>query len=106
MALCPWSPGGRFTRDQVPTLLFASSGDPLAGGQSQGFYTSIPESTPKMLFEWGVADHFMANAPTGAANQVGRYGLSWLKVFLVGDERYRQFLEQPCDGCTDFRTNL
>jgi len=22
----------------------------------------------------------------------------WLKVFLEGDERYRQFLKQPCDG--------
>ncbi len=106
IGMCSWNPGGRFTSNRVPTLLFASAGDPLAGGQSQGHYTSIPESTPKMLFEWGAADHFMANAPTGATGQVGRFGLSWLKVFLVGDERYRQFIEQPCDGCTDFRTNL
>jgi dienelactone hydrolase len=106
LPMCPWNPGGTFSRNQVPTLIFASAGDPLAGGQSQGFYSSIPDSTPKMLFEWGAADHFMANAPTGAAGQVGRYGLSWLKVFLEGDERYRQFIEQPCDGCTDFRSNL
>ena len=106
LPMCPWNPGGTFSRNQVPTLIFASAGDPLAGGQSQGFYRSIPESTPKMLFEWGAADHFMANAPTGAAGQVGRYGLSWLKVFLEGDDRYRQFLEQPCEGCTDFQTNL
>lgn len=106
IAMCPWSPGGIYTFNQVPTLLFASSGDPLAGGQSQGFYRSIPQATPKMLFEWGVGDHFMANAPTGALGQVGRYGLSWLKVFLEDDDRYRQFLEQPCDGCTDFQSNL
>jgi hypothetical protein len=104
--MCAWNPGGNNSRTQVPTLLFASSGDPLAGGQSQGFYRSIPESTPKMLFEWGLGDHFLANAPTGAAGQVGRYGISWLKVFLEGDERYRQFLQQPCDGCTDFQSNL
>jgi len=96
IGMCSWSPGRRFTSHQVPTLLFASAGDPLAGGQSQGFYTSIPDATPKMLFEWGLADHYMANAPTGAGGQVGRFGLSWLKVFLVGDERYRQFLEQQC----------
>jgi hypothetical protein len=106
IAMCSWSPGRRFSSGRVPTLLFASAGDPLAGGQSQGFYRSIPESTPKMLFEWGLGDHLMANAPTGATGQVGRFGLSWLKVFLEGDERYRPFLETECDGCTDFQTNL
>jgi dienelactone hydrolase len=106
IGMCSWSPGGRFSADRVPTLLFASAGDPLAGGQSQGFYRSIPESTPKMLFEWGAADHLMANAPSGALGQVGRFGLSWLKVFLEGDERYRQFLTTECNGCTDFQSNL
>jgi hypothetical protein len=106
IGMCSWSPGGRYTSNRVPTLLFASADDPLAGGQSQGFYRSIPDSTPKILFEWGLGDHFLANAPTGANNQVGRFALSWLKVFLVGDERYRPFLDANCNGCTDFQKSL
>ena len=51
ISLAAWSPGVRFTDNQVPTLLLAGSADILAGGQSQGFFDSIPESTPKMLFE-------------------------------------------------------
>jgi hypothetical protein len=90
----------------VPTLLFASAGDPLAGGQSQGFYRSIPDSTPKMLFEWGLGDHLLANAPTGAGGQVGRFALAWLKTYLEDDPRYRPFLDKECDGCSDFQKSL
>jgi hypothetical protein len=106
IAMCSWSPGGRYSSNRVPTLLFASAGDPLAGGQSQGFYDSIPDATPKILFEWGLGDHLLANAPMGAGGQVGRFALSWLKVFLEDDERYRPFLEVACDGCTDFQRSL
>jgi hypothetical protein len=31
--------------------LFASQGDPLAGGQSQGFYDSIPAATPDTRYK-------------------------------------------------------
>jgi hypothetical protein len=37
---------------------------------------------------------------------IGRYGLSWMKVFLQGDERYRQFLQQMPSGTTDFASNV
>ncbi len=106
LPMCAWSPGVRFSSNRVPTLLFASAGDPLAGGQSQGFYRSIPDSTPKMLFEWGRGDHMMASAPSGALGQVGEFALAWLKVFLEGDEQYREFLTAECEGCTEFRSNL
>jgi dienelactone hydrolase len=106
VTLCAWSPGTPFTNNKVPTLLFASLGDPLAGGQSQGFYTSIPQTTPKMLIEVPGGDHYFANNPAGANRQVGRYGLSWMKVFLEGDERYRQFLKTPPTGTTAFQSNL
>jgi hypothetical protein len=35
-----------------------------------------------------------------------KYGLSWLKVFLEGDERYRQFLLETPSRESDFRDNL
>jgi hypothetical protein len=49
ISMCGWNPGGRYPMMKVPSLMFASLGDPLAGGQSQGFYSGIPDSTPKML---------------------------------------------------------
>jgi dienelactone hydrolase len=106
VTLAAWSPGVQFPDNEVPTLLLAGSADILAGGQSQGFFESIPESTPKMLFEVAGGAHDVANDPDGAGGEIGRFGLSWLKVFLEGDERYRQFLLQPPEQQSDFRDNL
>jgi dienelactone hydrolase len=106
ITLCAWNPGQTYGSTKVPTLLFAGTADTLAGGQSQGFYTSIPSSTPKMLFEVQGADHFYANTPAGANGQCGKYGVSWLKVYLAGDECYRKYLLQQPSGTSDFRTNV
>jgi hypothetical protein len=87
--------------------MFAATNDPLAGTQSQGFYVSIPETTQKMLFEVAGGDHWIANNPASLSGAIGRYGLSWMKVFLEGDDRYRQFLTagKPA-GTQDYRTNV
>jgi dienelactone hydrolase len=106
ITLAAWSPGVSFSSEQVPVLLFAGGSDTVAGGQSQGFFTSIPESTPKMLFEVQGGSHSVANNPSGGNGEVGRYGLSWLKVFLEGDQRYRPFLLQDPSQGSDFRQNL
>jgi dienelactone hydrolase len=106
MAICPWNPVHDYSGDKVPSLMFAGTLDVLAGGQSQGFYQSIPESTPKLLWEVSGADHFFANDPAGQSGAVGRYGLSFVKVFLEGDERYRQFLKEKGPNASDFRTNM
>ncbi|HTV23135.1 MAG TPA: hypothetical protein VMG12_30815 [Polyangiaceae bacterium] len=106
VSLAAWSPGVRFADNAVPTLLLAGSADTLAGGQSQGFFESIPGETPKMLFEVAGGSHSVANNPTSANGEIGRYGLSWLKVFLEGDERYRQFLLETPSRQSDFRDNL
>ena len=105
ISMAGWNVLYSYAFNRVPSLMFASLGDPLAGGMSQGFYNSIPAGTPKMLIEWPGSDHFVANDPSNRLGVVGRYGLSWLKVYLQGDERYRQFLVEPL-GTTDFRTNL
>lgn len=106
VSLAAWSPGVQFSDNEVPTLLLAGSADPLAGGQSQGFFASIPEETPKMLFEVAGGAHDIANNPASADGEIGRYGLSWLKVFLEGDERYRQFLLETPSRQSDFQENL
>lgn len=107
ISLCGWNPGYPYSKIKAPALMFASLGDPLAGGQSQGFYRSIPDTTPKMLIEIGAGDHFVANNPASTSGTVGRYGLAWLKVYLEGDERYKKFLlEKPEVPTTDFQSNV
>jgi dienelactone hydrolase len=106
ITMAAWSPGAQFASDQVPTLFFAGSADVNAGGQSQGFFTSLPSTTPKLLFEVSGGPHEIANDPKNADGAIGLYGLSWLEVFLVGDERYRPFLEQTPPQASDFRQNL
>ncbi|MGD8863053.1 MAG: hypothetical protein PVI30_23770 [Myxococcales bacterium] len=105
--LAAWRPGGTFPNNKVPTLLFAGDTDPLAGGQSPGFYASIPGSTPKMLIEVVTGDHWLFNDPANLNGEVGRFGLSWLKVFVDGDDRYREFIEaMPTMPLASFERSL
>jgi dienelactone hydrolase len=119
ITMAAWSPGEEFSDDQVPTLLFAGSADEVSGGQAQDFFTnevsggqaqdfftSLPSTTPKMLYEVRGGEHEIGNDPQNASGEIGRYGLSWLEVFLVGDQRYRQFLEEMPTQASDFRKNL
>ena len=106
IAMTPFVPGSEFPEDDVPTLFLAGAADPRAGGQSQGVFESLPRSTPRMLFEIEDGDHEVGNDPRNADGEVGLYGLSWLEVFLVGDERYRQFLEETPSQASDFRASL
>jgi dienelactone hydrolase len=92
ISLCGWNPGHNYSKIKSPSLMFAATSDPLAGGQSQGFYSTIPMSVPKMLFEVSGGSHQYANNPTGHMRLVGRYGLSWMKTYLEDDMRYKQFL--------------
>jgi dienelactone hydrolase len=106
ITMAAWSPGEEFSDDEVPTLLFAGSADEVSGGQAQDFFASLPSTTPKMLYEVRGGPHEIGNDPQNANGEIGRYGLSWLEVFLVGDERYRQFLEEVPAQASDFRQNL
>jgi hypothetical protein len=106
MALCPYNPGVPYPRIQVPVLLFSGTADILAGGQGPGFYRSIPETTPKLSWEVTGADHYYANDPAGRGGWVGAYGLSFLKTFLEGDDRYRQFLTVRGPNTASFATNI
>jgi dienelactone hydrolase len=106
ITMAAWSPGDQFSDDEVPTLLFAGSADEVSGGQAQDFFASLPSTTPKMLYEVRGGPHEIGNDPQNANGEIGRYGLSWLEVFLVGDERYLQFLEEVPAQASDFRQNL
>jgi dienelactone hydrolase len=96
------------TKNSVPTLLLAGQNDTLilGGGMSQPVYDQIPESTPKMVWEVSGAGHDVANSPSGTGGAIGRYGLSWQKVYLEGDMRYRKFLLEMPPSSSYFKTNV
>jgi dienelactone hydrolase len=102
------APGNDLSKTAVPTLMIAGTGDNaiLGLGMSQPVYEAIPDSTPKMLYEITGAGHFDFNDPAFNSWAVGRYALSWQKVFLEGDMRYRKFLMVKGPGASDFRTNV
>jgi dienelactone hydrolase len=107
IGLCAWGPHGG-DMNKVPALMFEGTADVLAASMSDGYYSQIPDSVPKMLFEVAGADHFYANDPASEGGLVGLYGLSWMKVFLEGDMRYKQFLTAPAPDITTmkFATNV
>ena len=105
ICFCPWNPGATFPMAKTPVLFLAAANDELAAGQSQPFYDSIPDTTPKLLWERSDADHFN-NDPTYEMGAMGRYGLSWLKTFLAGDDRYRQFLLVKGPNASDWKSNV
>ncbi|HKU40055.1 MAG TPA: hypothetical protein VJR89_17970 [Polyangiales bacterium] len=107
VSFAAWGPSGG-SNNKVPVLMFEATADPLAASMSDGFYAQTPESTPKMLFEVQGSSHNVANSPTNHMGIIGLYGLSWWKVFLEGDERYKPFLLAPKPSITTskFKHNL
>ena len=92
----------------VPILMLAGSADTgiLGLAMSQPVYEMIPDTTPKILYEVNGATHFDISPSTGDG-LFGLYGLSWQKVFLEGDARYRKFLTLPKPAnASDFSSNV
>jgi dienelactone hydrolase len=94
VSFAAWGPSGGAS-NKVPVLMFEATADGLAAGMSDGYYRAVPETVPKMLFEVSGSSHNVANDPANHSGTIGLYGLSWWKVFLEGDERYRKFLTAP-----------
>jgi hypothetical protein len=106
VSFAAWSPTGG-SMNKVPVLMFEGTADPLAAGMSETYYSQTADSVDKMLFEVNGAGHDVANNPANSMGLVGLYGLSWWKVYLEGDERYRQFLLLPKPSITaKFMTNV
>lgn len=91
MSFAAWGPRGG-AMNKVPVLMFEATADALAASMSDSYYAAVPDTVPKMLFEVQGSSHNVANDPANHNGIIGRYGLSWMKVFLENDTRYRQFL--------------
>jgi dienelactone hydrolase len=116
-AMEPWNPTTTYPMDAVPTLIFAGTSDGLAGPpMPQNQYDSIPTSTPKLLYEITSGSHYVSTSPTNSStdmapdsqstSNVARFGLSWLKVFMECDDRFRPFLLAMPSDAADFETTL
>ncbi|MFT3924441.1 MAG: hypothetical protein QM778_18025 [Myxococcales bacterium] len=94
-----------FPAMKVPCMLIAGGNAPidnLAGGQSQPMYDSM-ETNPRLIYQVENGDHWVGNDPANESGAIGRFGLSWLEVYLVGDSRYKPFLSVKPTGASDFR---
>lgn len=90
----PWQPEGVFDGITVPTLVIAGAADRIAPVAAHAWphYQSIPYSTTRVYLEVASGDHFIANSGESDNAMLGRYAIAWLKLYLDGDERYRQFI--------------
>jgi len=90
----PWDIGRTFPNDRVPVMILGGSADTVAPPAQHAsiFYSSVPASTPKGIGIVSGASHFIPSTPTPGMNQLA---ISWMKLFVDGDTRYRQFITNP-----------
>lgn len=89
IALCPWLsiPTGSDLNHTVPVLIFSGEFDPTAPPNLHAdiHYNLTPNTTDKLLFEVANGNHSIANNPVNASNNIGKYGLAWLRYHLLDD---------------------
>jgi len=92
--LTPWQPEGVFSGITVPTLVIAGAADRIAPVAAHAWphYQSIPQATTRVYLEVDDGNHFIANSHQPDNAMLGRYAIAWLKLYLDGDERYREFI--------------
>ena len=96
--LAPWNSGSNnFDQIETPTLIIACENDGTAavGTHASPFYHSIPASTDKAFLEINGGGHSCANGGGTNGGLLGKYGVSWMKLFMDDDSRYSQFLCGP-----------
>jgi dienelactone hydrolase len=100
MPLAPWCSGTgcNFATDTIPTLMFTGQNDTTAPPAQHGnvFYGQIPATTPKIIAEISGANH---GTPLSVTANTGMktLGVSFLKVYVDGDDRYKPFLQKSSD---------
>lgn len=93
--LTPWQPDGLFADIKIPTLIVAGQADRIAAVNIHAWphYQSLSDGTPRGFLEVKDGDHFIANnSATERHALMSRYAISWLKLHMDDDERYRSFI--------------
>jgi len=114
-AAIPFTAGGlpnaNFSAVAVPTLVIAGEIDRLAPANEHAWshYQTLTNATPRMYVEVEGGNHFIANTaevenerlrPNIDVHElVGGMAVAWLKLFLDGEEEYRELLfgEMPSE---------
>jgi dienelactone hydrolase len=94
----PWEPEADLSGITIPTLVIAGSADNIAGVGEHAWrhFNEIPAATTKVYLEVDGGDHFIADTERGPdLATIGRYGIAWLKLYMDGDESYRDFIYGP-----------
>ena len=94
VGLTPWNLDKSWPEVRTPSLVIGAENDSVApvGSHSIPFYQSIPATTSKAYLELNNASHF---APNSENTTIAWSTISWLKLHVDDDTRYRQFL---CPG--------
>lgn len=102
--LTPWHTDKTFST-AVPQLIVGAEADTVAPVSQHAipFYNNLPSTTPKVYVELDNASHF---APNSNNASISVYAISWMKLWVDNDLRYRQFLCGVNDpALSDFRSN-
>ena len=108
ISLSAWSSVPTYETNTVPQLFICGEADSTnaCNTHSLPYYNSLPAATPKAFLEFGAANYSTTAMPAFSSGTMGRIVLSWLKVFLERDDRYRQFLLSQPSGVTRRMSNL
>jgi len=96
--LAPWDTTSYYaSRSQAPTLIFACESDVIAPvfQHASPFYNSLPSSIDKAFVEINGGSHYCGNGGSIYNDVLSRFGVSWMKLHLDEDSRYKQFLCGP-----------
>ena len=114
-AAIPFNAGGvpnaNFSSVAVPTLVIAGEIDRLApvNDHAWSHYQTLTNEVPRMYMEVKGGNHFIANTAevenerlrpnVDVHDLVGGMAVAWLKLFLDGEEEYRELLfgEMPSE---------
>ena len=99
----PWLPDADFSSVTVPTLLIAGEIDRIASvaEHARPHYDSLSNAVPRMYLEIKDGNHFIANSLTeneglnpnlDVHDLVGSMAVAWLKLFMDGEEAYRELV--------------
>jgi pimeloyl-ACP methyl ester carboxylesterase len=94
VALCPYLTNPQLNHTS-PVLIFSGQVDTVAPPSQHAniHYNVTPNTTDKLLFEIANGNHSVANSPTGGNGAVGKIALSWLKLYVEGNDCYCTLLK-------------
>jgi len=101
----PYDPSTNFSSIVAPTLILTGQSDSTAPPAQHGRrqYDTMSSTILKEYVEIQNGAHTSAISP---GTIPGQYAVSWIKVTVDGDERYRPFLAKAASGLSDFATTL